>query len=156
MTQQQGLKRRREVIGADTVRVGLDAPKEPSREAKAAWDDDFPTKFHVLDKIGEGSFGTVWLGRRRSEEDSINHARHSAEGGEQEEDDLVAIKRINPTCSPSRILNEFEQMQKLRGGESGVCFACPARACTARGWLCASVLRGSRLYSSCRQEENTS
>lgn len=120
MTQQQGLKRRREAIGADTV-VSVDShsPNEPSREAQAAWNNDFPAKFYVLDKIGEGSFGTVWLGRRRNEENK-KHAQqqhHSAEGGRQEEGDLVAIKRINPTCSPSRILNEFALMEKLRGGE---------------------------------------
>lgn len=126
-TQHQSLKRRRDAIGTDTLRVGSDAPGEPSREAKAAWNDDFPAKFRVLDKIGEGSFGTVWLGRRRAEEDTHKQQhQHSAEGGRQEEDGLLAIKRINPTCSPSRILNEFEQMQKLRGGENGVCFlVCP-------------------------------
>eukprot|EP00903_Cladosiphon_okamuranus_P012151 g11399.t1 len=126
--QQQGLKRRREAIGAGAaVSVGVDsgdAPKGPSREARAAWNDDFPAKFHVLDKIGEGSFGTVWLGRRRNTEggekqqQQQQQQQHSAV--RQKKDDLVAIKRINPTCSPSRILNEFEQMRKLRGGNHNV------------------------------------
>lgn len=122
MTQQQGLKRRRDAIGADS-----DAPKEPSREAKAAWNNDFPAKFDVLEKIGEGSFGTVWLGRRWKQEDERMQQQPSAEVGRREGGDLVAIKRINPTCSPSRILNEFEQMKKLRGGELGVCWICSLR-----------------------------
>lgn len=133
MTQQQGLKRRREAIGTDAVRADSDSPREPSREAKAAWNDDFPANFHVLDKIGEGSFGTVWLAQKHEEGSKHQQQQHSAEGGRQEEeDDLVAIKRINPTCSPSRILNEFEQMQKLRGGAVGVC-VCACRTCTAAG-----------------------
>eukprot|EP00752_Nemacystus_decipiens_P008135 g7275.t1 len=120
MTQHQGQKRRREAIGTGAARQDSGTPKEPSREAKAAWNNDFPTKFHVLDKIGEGSFGTVWLGRRRRNEEGINTQQHSKGGGRQGDEHLVAIKRINPTCSPSRILNEFEQMRKLRGGQHNV------------------------------------
>lgn len=55
----------------------------------------------MLDKIGEGSFGTVWTARdRRCTEATAP---------------LVALKRINPTCSPSRILNEYQQMRMLGG-----------------------------------------
>lgn len=58
-------------------------------------------RFEVLDKVGEGSFGTVWTAKEHDKEAS---------------EPLLALKRINLTCSPSRILNEFEQMRKL-GGE---------------------------------------
>lgn len=116
---QQGLKRGRQAIGdAEPVKLISHAvpTTAPSREARVAWNDDFPAKFQVLDKIGEGSFGSVWLGKKRNRTEDGND--HDAE--RREEEGLVAIKRINPTCSPSRILNEFEQMKKLRGGESVV------------------------------------
>ncbi len=118
--QQQGLKRGRQAIGADAEPVKVTShaipTTEPSREARVAWNNDFPPNFQVLDKIGEGSFGSVWLGKRTEDGNG-----HGPDGERREEEEgLVAIKRINPTCSPSRILNEFEQMKKLRGGESGL------------------------------------
>lgn len=127
------LKRRREAhdIAERRPKIGALVPGEPSREAQVGWGDDFPTNFKVLAKIGEGSFGTVWTAKRTKEKGGGNAkgegggvmegnaADEAAAGGggvEEETDGLVALKRINPTCSPSRILNEFEQMRKL-GGE---------------------------------------
>lgn len=70
-----------------------------SREARLAWDDDFPEQFELLGKIGEGSFSTVWKARERSDKAGP----------------VFALKRINPTCAPSRILEEYRQMKKLGG-----------------------------------------
>lgn len=126
-----GLKRRRETydMAERRLKIGTLVPGEPSREAQVGWGDDFPVNFKVLSKIGEGSFGTVWTARRGNgrEGGSANGVRgwgageEGLEGQEEEEgggetEGLVALKRINPTCSPSRVLNEFEQMRKL-GGE---------------------------------------
>lgn len=122
--QHLGLKRQRQETGsAGTIpRVGSVSSHaaEPSCEARVAWDNDFPTNFQVLEKIGEGSFGTVWLARRQERGGSSvpsMQQRQAAGGAEEEKEELVALKRINPTCSPSRILNEFQQMQKLGGGQ---------------------------------------
>lgn len=113
-------KRGRQDLGAGKTGdiLGL-APTEPSREARIAWNDDFPPNFLVCDKIGEGSFGTVWTATR-VQEDGKHRGRHDGEsrGEEERGQELVALKRINPTCSPSRILNEFNQMRTLGGGEA--------------------------------------
>ena len=89
--------------GQDSIAL----PWEPSREARIGWANDFPEDFEILSKVGEGTFSTVWSAKAKS-------ARQDCGGGGLEK--LVALKRIHPTCSPSRILNEFEQMRKLGGG----------------------------------------
>lgn len=115
---QQGLKRRRQAVTGDnaSARFGPSALR-PSREARIAWDDDFPAEFDVLEKIGEGSFGTVWTATATAT--AAEPEASQGEHGEKEDGKgLVALKRINPTCSPSRILNEFNQMRKLGAGEA--------------------------------------
>lgn len=98
------LKRRRiDSPGEKQLLESIFPPAGPSREAKLAWDDDFPEQFDILEKIGEGSFGTVWTAREHGNAASP----------------LFALKRINPTCSPSRILNEYQQMRKLGGTGCG-------------------------------------
>lgn len=87
------------------------APKMLSRgptfEVKIGWANDFPEYFKILAKVGEGTFSTVWSARPMV--DSKKHGDGETEG-------LLALKRIDPTCSPARILNEFIQMRDL-GGE---------------------------------------
>ncbi|CAM9810441.1 unnamed protein product [Ectocarpus sp. 4 AP-2014] len=115
-------KRGRQNLGAGkTEDFSIFPPTEPSREARIAWNDDFPRNFLVCEKIGEGSFGTVWTARRL-QEDCKQRGRHGGDSRGEEERDrkLVALKRINPTCSPSRILNEFNQMRTLGGGGHNV------------------------------------
>ncbi|CAB1119151.1 unnamed protein product [Ectocarpus sp. CCAP 1310/34] len=115
-------KRGRQDLGAGKTEDLSSLPStEPTREARIAWNDDFPRNFLVCEKIGEGSFGTVWTARRL-EEDGKQRGPHDGESrGEEERDQkLVALKRINPTCSPSRILNEFNQMRRLGGGGHNV------------------------------------
>lgn len=109
-----GIKRRREPLRVTNVEeLARSSHAQPSRDARIAWANDFPENFEVLLKIGEGSFGTVWSARRKGP-----RPRQGGGLGEGEENRaLMALKRINPTCSPSRILNEFEQMRKL-GGEA--------------------------------------
>ncbi|CAN0421417.1 unnamed protein product, partial [Discosporangium mesarthrocarpum] len=63
--------------------------------------------FDVLDKIGTGSFGTVWTARRRRKDTSPSSTR--------DYEPIVALKRINSTCSPQRILNEYRHMCRLGG-----------------------------------------
>lgn len=95
LTPLAGLKRPRvEILGAAEQHVGdsdirrRHLVKAPSHEARIGWSNDFPERFEVLNKIGEGSFGTVWTGQERDENKKM--------------EPLVALKRINPTCSPSR------------------------------------------------------
>lgn len=120
---QPGLKRRRTAITGESPsnHSGLSAPR-PSREARSAWNDDFPADFAVLEKIGEGSFGTVWTARSINSTVTpavrVRPAASQSEEPEKEDEGLVALKRINPTCSPSRILNEFNQMRNLGAGEA--------------------------------------
>lgn len=109
----RSLKRRWQDIGGGKARAAIGSFVEPSPEARTGWANDFPEHFEVLTKIGEGTFSTVWAARRRERGDDAS--RGEEDGG------LVALKRINPTCSPTRILNEFEQMRKL-GGESSFCY----------------------------------
>ncbi|CAN0404146.1 unnamed protein product, partial [Laminaria digitata] len=114
-----GLKRRRQAHDSAERRpkIGALVPGEPSREAQVGWGDDFPLNFKVLSKIGEGSFGTVWTAKRTEAREGANAKGRGGGGGAGGGGEgLVALKRINPTCSPSRILNEFEQMRKLGGG----------------------------------------
>ncbi|CAN0423288.1 unnamed protein product [Ectocarpus sp. 12 AP-2014] len=115
-------KRGRQDLGAGKTEDLSSFPHtQPSREARIAWNDDFPRNFLVCEKIGEGSFGTVWTATRLQEVGK-QRGRHDGESrGEEERDQkLVALKRINPTCSPSRILNEFNQMRALGGGGHNV------------------------------------
>ncbi|CAM9866699.1 unnamed protein product [Ectocarpus fasciculatus] len=114
---------RQDLAGAGKTRdlSGL-APTEPSREARLAWNNDFPRNFLVCEKIGEGSFGTVWTATRLQEDGKQRGHRCDGEsrGEEERAQEIVALKRINPTCSPSRILNEFNQMRTLGGGRHNV------------------------------------
>lgn len=96
-----GLKRRRvESSGVKWIEAEFFPSAGPSRQARQAWDDDLPEQFEVVRSVGEGTFSTVWLARDRN----------------STSDSIYALKRVNPTCSPSRILNEYQQMRKL-GGE---------------------------------------
>lgn len=118
-----GIKRRREPLRvANAEELARSSHTEPSRDARIAWANDFPENFEVLFKIGEGSFGTVWSARRNGP----RPRQGGGPGGGEEKGALMALKRINPTCSPSRILNEFEQMRKL-GGEAAYMYIPPSR-----------------------------
>ncbi|CAM9738539.1 unnamed protein product [Scytosiphon promiscuus] len=118
---QAGLKRRRQAItGEDRSAYSDRSAPRPSREAIIAWDDDFPAEYDVLEKIGEGSFGTVWTATAAATSIPSKPAAPEREQECKGDKGLVALKRINPTCSPSRILNEFNQMRKLGAGHHNV------------------------------------
>jgi len=55
-------------------------------------------RYHVLEKIGEGTFSNVFKAI------SLDSRM-----------EIVALKRINPTCSPQRILNEMRFLHLLGG-----------------------------------------
>lgn len=53
-------------------------------------------KYRVLEKIGEGTFSVVYKACRIDNPNQI-----------------VALKRIYPTCSPNRILNELKHLKTV-------------------------------------------
>ncbi|PRP85956.1 cell division cycle 7-related protein kinase-like [Planoprotostelium fungivorum] len=59
-------------------------------------------RYQIIEKIGEGTFSSVYKALPLKQRPQ----------GMPEEDTYVAIKRIYPTCSPARIINE---MKHLRG-----------------------------------------
>ncbi|KAI8812407.1 kinase-like domain-containing protein [Cladochytrium replicatum] len=76
---------------------------------------DFNTlvdKYYILDKIGEGTFSSVYkaVELTRSTWDNRDNCCSSGKCNVP----LVAIKRIYATSSPSRILNEIEILHRLR------------------------------------------
>jgi len=69
--------------------------------SKSAESLDFPElagRYKVLEKVGEGTFSSVYTA-------VVNNGTNA----------IVALKRINPTCSPSRIINEINCLKKLGG-----------------------------------------
>eukprot|EP01118_Nematostelium_gracile_P018239 TRINITY_DN804_c0_g1_i1.p1 TRINITY_DN804_c0_g1~~TRINITY_DN804_c0_g1_i1.p1 ORF type:complete len:475 (+),score=75.85 TRINITY_DN804_c0_g1_i1:103-1527(+) len=56
-------------------------------------------KFEIIEKIGEGTFSSVYK--------AISVKTN----------EIVALKRINTTCSPERILNEMNHLYELKGKE---------------------------------------
>jgi len=63
--------------------------------------EETKTKYHVLEKVGEGTFSSVYK--------AICKATQR----------VVVLKRIYPTCSPDRILNEMKYLHLL-GGKANV------------------------------------
>ncbi|CAM9514860.1 unnamed protein product, partial [Choristocarpus tenellus] len=81
----------------------------PSTKVKLGWEGDFPEEYEVLDCCGKGSFGSCWTARERTKDKN--------RGAEEER--VVVLKRINRTCSPGRILNEYQHLCRL-GGQHNV------------------------------------
>lgn len=67
----------------------------------------FPTlgkSYKILNKIGEGTFSTVYLAQKQKNNDHFTASRN-----------LVALKRIYVTSSPQRIYNELKLLYTLSG-----------------------------------------
>jgi len=72
-------------------------PREEYYECSTAFDfEEVRGKYHVLEKIGEGTFSSVYKAITSDNQ-------------------IVALKRIYPTCSPARILHEMQFLKMLGG-----------------------------------------
>ncbi|KAI8814925.1 kinase-like domain-containing protein [Cladochytrium replicatum] len=77
---------------------------------------DFNTlveNYYILDKIGEGTFSSVYKAVELTHGD-WNNSDYCCKPSNPCDMPLVAIKRIYATSSPSRILNEIEILHRLR------------------------------------------
>uniref|UniRef100_A0A7S2RTJ7 non-specific serine/threonine protein kinase n=1 Tax=Rhizochromulina marina TaxID=1034831 RepID=A0A7S2RTJ7_9STRA len=73
-----------------------------------------PAGLQVMHKLGEGSFGSVFLARR-----------HGCYADPEEDGDagcLVAVKQVFPTIAPHRVQNEIKHLHHLSGGSPRVPF----------------------------------
>lgn len=65
--------------------------------------------YRIFNKIGEGTFSTVYLGQKVGDSLSNEKPRDTS---------LVALKRIYVTSSPQRIYNELNLLYSLRGSQN--------------------------------------
>lgn len=71
--------------------------------------------FRLLDKIGEGTFSSVYQAVDLRRDEYENDWDYDQAASPQNQVNLVAIKRIYVTSSPARIANELRILKKLGG-----------------------------------------
>ncbi|PRP80422.1 hypothetical protein PROFUN_11968 [Planoprotostelium fungivorum] len=87
-----------------TINVNPRNKYVPHKEVTASTRANFSldTFKEIIEKIGEGTFSSVYKAR------PIHRSKNMKE-------EFVAIKRIYPSCSPARILNEMKMLRRLTG-----------------------------------------
>ncbi|SCU82959.1 LANO_0B07954g1_1 [Lachancea nothofagi CBS 11611] len=83
------------------------------------------SRYKLLDKIGEGTFSSVYKAEDLTGSVTKSFARHFWVPGERQERRFVALKRIYVTSSPTRIYNELNLLYML-GGSTRVAPLCDA------------------------------
>ncbi|ODV93250.1 hypothetical protein PACTADRAFT_25616, partial [Pachysolen tannophilus NRRL Y-2460] len=84
---------------------------------------DLDKKYKLLDKIGEGTFSTVYKAETLTQnnwnnsliKDSNQNKKHQNNNKKNRKNRIVALKRIYVTSSPHRIYNELNLLYKLTG-----------------------------------------
>eukprot|EP01108_Squamamoeba_japonica_P006406 TRINITY_DN5195_c0_g1_i1.p1 TRINITY_DN5195_c0_g1~~TRINITY_DN5195_c0_g1_i1.p1 ORF type:complete len:444 (-),score=146.96 TRINITY_DN5195_c0_g1_i1:26-1216(-) len=104
------VRRARSFSGASGGAARGSSQKPPAKRSKGS-DEDFGVlpalaeRFELIDRVGEGTFSSVYSARVKDADD---------------DNQLVAVKRIYPNASPSRVANEVQHLITLRGLH-GVC-----------------------------------
>ncbi len=75
-------------------------------------------KYQLYNKVGEGTFSSVYLGRLRSKWCDDCLCAHEYRPDAAMKPPLLALKKIYVTSSPQRIYNELELLFQLRGHEN--------------------------------------
>ncbi|SCU86115.1 LADA_0D12376g1_1 [Lachancea dasiensis] len=73
------------------------------------------TRYKLLDKIGEGTFSSVYKAEDLTGSVIKSFSRHFWDSGNRQERRYVALKRIYVTSSPNRIYNELNLLYMLCG-----------------------------------------
>ncbi|PRP84813.1 hypothetical protein PROFUN_07467 [Planoprotostelium fungivorum] len=84
----------------------------PSREEEGEF-AEISNEYDIIEKIGEGTFSMVYKAVRKQKTEATSSPLQPPSSSSDE--DFVALKRINPTCSPARICNEMKHLKNLGG-----------------------------------------